>query len=116
MAVPGSLHNRAANGTNQLLSDGAAPATDTTEILVALGLDGRLAGRSRYDPRPRPRGIDADIVDACLREPHSIEHVVERFDLSIGDSALALARLERDGWLRETGGWFEALDRWDGLT
>jgi DNA processing protein len=116
MAVPGSLHNRAANGTNQLLSDGAAPATDTTEILVALGLDGRRAGRSRYDPRPRPRGIDADIVDACLREPHSIEHVVERFDLSIGDSALALARLERDGWLRETGGWFEALDRWDGLT
>lgn len=116
MAVPGSLHNRAANGTNQLLSDGAAPATDTTDILVALGLDGRRSGRSRFDPRPRPRGIDAEIVDACVRQPCAIEHVVERFDLSISDAALALARLERDGWLRETGGWFEALDRWDALT
>ena len=28
---------------------------------------------------------------------------------------MTLARLERDGWLRETGGWFEAVDDWADL-
>ena len=54
MAVPGSVRNRAAVGTNQLLRDGAAPVTDVDDVLVALGLDTRRAGRPRYDPRPLP--------------------------------------------------------------
>jgi DNA processing protein len=115
MAVPGSLHDRAAAGANQLLRDGAAPATDTTDILVALGLDGRRAGRSRFDPRPLPRGRDAEIVEHCGIAARSIEQLVEHFGFSLGEAAMALARLERDGWLRETGGWFEALDRWEAL-
>jgi len=115
MAVPGSLQTRAASGVNQLLRDGAAPATDTTDILVALGLDGRRAGRSRFDPRPLPRGLDADIVERCRRAPSSIEQLADGFDLTLGEAAMALARLERDGWLRETGGWFEALDAWEAL-
>jgi DNA processing protein len=31
------------------------------------------------------------------------------------DVALAVARLEQAGWLRETGGWFEAIDDWADL-
>lgn len=116
MAVPGSLQTRAANGTNQLLRDGAAPATDTDEILVALGLDGRRAGRARFDPRPLPRGVHAPIVEHCSSEARSIEQIVEDFELSLPDAAMVLARLEHQGWLRETGGWFEAVDRWDDLT
>ena len=38
MAVPGSVRNKAADGTNQLLADGCAPARDVTDVLVALGL------------------------------------------------------------------------------
>ena len=34
---------------------------------------------------------------------------------SLGEVALAVARLERDGWLRETAGWFEAIDEWADL-
>ena len=30
--------------------------------------------------------------------------------------ALALARLERDGWIIENGGWFEVVDEWADLT
>jgi DNA processing protein len=115
MAVPGSLQTPAAAGVNQLLRDGAAPVTETGDILVALGLDGRRAGRARFDPRPRPRGGDAEIVEHCRLAPRTIEHVVERFGLALGEAAIALARLERDGWLCETGGWFEALDRWEEL-
>ena len=34
----------------------------------------------------------------------------------IADIAMLVARLERDGWLRETGGWFETIDQWGDLT
>ena len=113
MAVPGSPLNAAAAGTNALLRDGAAPAADIADVLVALGLDGRRAGRARFDPRPLPRGLDAAVVEVCRTDPRTIEHVVAELDISLAEAAMALARLERDGWLRETGGWFEALDRWD---
>jgi DNA processing protein len=116
MAVPGSLQTLAANGTNRLLRDGAAPATDTDEILVALGLDGRRAGRARFDPRPLPRGIDAGIVEFCTTRARSVDEIVDEFALALADAAMALARLEQQGWLRETGGWFETLGRWDDLT
>lgn len=115
MAVPGSLQTRAAEGTNRLIRDGAAPATDTDEILVALGLDGRRAGRARFDPRPLPRGLDAEIVEWCAHRARSVEEIVDHSGLSLTDAALALARLEQRGWLRETGGWFEALGGWEDL-
>ena len=54
MAVPGSVSNRAAAGTNQLLRDGAAPVTGVDDVLVALGLDTRRAGVPAFDPRPLP--------------------------------------------------------------
>src|SRR6185312_13567930 len=52
MAVPGSVRNRAAAGTNHLLRDGAAPVTEVDDVLVALGLDTRRAALSTFDPRP----------------------------------------------------------------
>ena len=42
-AVPGALQSRAALGTNKLLCDGATPATETADVLMALGLDRRRA-------------------------------------------------------------------------
>ena len=53
MAVPGSVHNRAAAGTNQLIRDGATPVTDAADVMLALGLDHRRVGHG-YDPRPAP--------------------------------------------------------------
>ena len=57
MAVPGSVQSRASSGTNQLLRDGAAPATRPDDVLIALGLDHRRAGRARFDPRPLPDAV-----------------------------------------------------------
>ncbi len=109
MAVPGSPSNRASSGTNWLLTQGAAPVTSVDDVLVALGLDTRRAGATRFDPRPRPRGCEVDVLECCRREPRTLDDVVRDCDLDVVDAAMALARLERAGWLTEAGGWFEAV-------
>lgn len=114
-AVPGPLQSRASSGTNRLLCDGAAPATDVADVLVALGLDQRRAGRVRYDPRPRPRDADTPVIAACGAEPRCLEQLVALTGSDLLAMAMAVARLERSGWLRETGGWFEAVEDWADL-
>jgi DNA processing protein len=114
-AVPGPVDSRASFGTNQLLCDGAAPATSTADILVALGLDQRRAGRARFDPRARPRGLDARVVELCGGRAQTVEQVMRQLELGLVDAAMTLARLEHQGWLRETGGWFETVDEWADL-
>lgn len=114
-AVPGSLQSRAAIGTNQLLCDGAAPVTETADVLMALGLDQRRSGRRRFDARRRPGGVDAELVDACRREPRTLEQMAAARDAPLAEIAMAVARLEHAGWLRETAGWFEVVDEWADL-
>jgi DNA processing protein len=112
MAVPGSVNNRAAAGTNQLIRDGAAPVTSAADVLLALGLDHRR-DRHRYDPRPLPRGAEAAVFDRCRQDPCTLDDIVADLGLTITEAAMTLARLERSGWVRETGGWFEEVTSWD---
>ncbi len=114
-AVPGALQSRAALGTNKLLCDGATPATETADLLMALGLDRRRAGRSRHDPRSLPTASDRRLIDVCRTQPHMLETISQRIGDSLVDTAMAVARLEHAGWLRETAGWFEAIDDWADL-
>jgi DNA processing protein len=108
MAVPGSVNNRAAAGTNQLIRDGATPVTDAGDVLLALGLDHRRDGRG-YDPRPLPRGDEARALARCRVDPCTLDDIVAELGLSITEAAMTLARLERSGWVREAGGWFEEV-------
>jgi DNA processing protein len=108
MAVPGSVNNRAAAGTNHLIRDGATPVTDVGDVLLALGLDHRRDGRG-YDPRPLPRGDEARVLERCRTDPCTLDDVVAEFGMSITEAAMTLARLERSGWVREAGGWFEEV-------
>ncbi len=114
-AVPGAVQSRAALGTNQLLRDGAAPATETADVLMALGLDRRRAGRRRHDPRSLPSAADRRLIDACRSEPRTLEALAMQCGGALVDVAMAVARLEHAGWLRETAGWFEAIDDWADL-
>ncbi len=109
MAVPGSVNNRAAAGTNQLIRDGAVPVTDAGDIMLALGLDHRHAASSGFDPRPLPRGAEAIVLDRCRVDPCTLDTIVSELGLTITDAAMTLARLERSGWVRESGGWFEEV-------
>ena len=114
-AVPGSLQSPAALGTNRLLCDGAAPVTETADLVMALGLDRRRAGRRRHDPRARPSDHDRRLIDACRTEPRTLEALALHSGGALVDVAMAVARLEHAGWLRETAGWFEAIDDWADL-
>ena len=78
MAVPGSVRNPAAAGTNLLLSEGCAPACSTEDVLVALGL--ATAGASG-GPQPsvasRPQ-LDSEAVVAGGRTSGPQPSVVGR--------------------------------------
>jgi DNA processing protein len=114
-AVPGPVELRSSLGTNRLLRDGAAPAIDPADVLLALGLDGRRAGRARFDSRARPTGSGVAVLASCRGAPRTLEDLAAATGESLVDVALAVARLEHAGWLRETGGWFEAVDEWADL-
>ncbi len=116
MAVPGSVHSAASVGTNKLLADGALTANETADVLMALGLDHRRAGRSRFDARRPLVGSDVAVFDSCRREPQTLDGIMLLTGATIGEAAMQLARLEQAGWLAETGGWFEAIDEWGPLS
>ncbi len=107
MAVPGSTRSRASRGTNQLLVDGAAPVTSVDDVLAMLGLDHRRQGSIPFDPRPMPDAIQSSVLDVCRLAPCTLDTIVSATGLSVTEAALAAARLERNGWLVEAGGWFE---------
>lgn len=111
MAVPGSPRSRASAGTNQLLCDGVAPVTCSDDVIMALGLDTRRRHHT-FDPRPRPVGAEMDVLQWCRTTPSTLDGVVEGLGLTIPVAAMALARLERGGWLVETQGWFEVVEPW----
>jgi DNA processing protein len=115
MAVPGSTRSPASAGTNRLLRDGAAPVTAVDDVLTMLGLDHRRQGELPFDPRPLPTGDRAAVLRACEVQPSTLDMLATAAHLDLIDAALAVARLERDGWVVEVGGWFEAtsshLDR-----
>jgi DNA processing protein len=107
MAVPGSPRSRASAGTNQLLVDGAGPVTSVDDVLVMLGLDHRRQGSLPFDPRPMPTELQARLLAVCRLQPCTIDMMLTDVGGSLTEVALAAARLERDGWLIEAGGWFE---------
>ena len=109
MAVPGALGNRAARGTNELIRDGCAIVTETADVLVALGLDSRRAGVVAYDPRPRPTREDREPLAMCC-EPRTLDQLTLLTGRSLVECAMAMARLEANGWVRQVNGWFEATN------
>lgn len=109
MAVPGALGNRAARGTNELIRDGCAIVTETADVLVALGLDSRRAGVVAYDPRPRPTREDRESLAMCC-EPRTLDQLTLLTGRSLVECAMAMARLEANGWVRQVNGWFEATN------
>lgn len=106
MAVPGSVRNPAAAGTNQLLAEGATPVRDVDDVLVALGLQ---RGRRRTGPerRPAPSPAGAVVLEAFSWEPVTFEHLAVRTGLDLPALAVALEQLVAGGWVLSEGGWYE---------
>ena len=110
MAVPGSVRNPAAAGTNLLLSEGCAPACSTEDVLVALGLatagasagdgageHGRIADHSGLDPLQRR------LLELLDDGPVSLDVLVLRAAAPVPEVLVAVEGLERSGLLARDG-------------
>ena len=110
MAVPGSPHLRASEGTNDLLRDGCSPVTCVDDVLVALGLDTqRVTGTG--DLRVPLAKEQMRIIDAMRGAPRTTDELSLLTGLSLVDCAVALGRLEEQRWVAHSDGWWEALTR-----
>ncbi len=111
MAVPGSPRTASSAGTNLLLQQGCAPVVSADDVLVALGLDHRRAHPYVYDPRKVPSDDDARLLATIGREALTLDQILMRLGGDMIPTAVALGRLEAEGWLAQTGGWWEVLGR-----
>jgi DNA processing protein len=112
MAVPGSVRNPAAAGTNRLLAEGCHPVVDAEDVLVALGLvpGGRRTAAPAAAPPPSDLEPEASaVLDAFDWEPATLEHLALRTGRPIPALALTLQRLEAEGWVAGSGPWYERV-------
>lgn len=127
-AVPGSVRSPASAGTNQLLTEGAFPVRDVSDVLVALSLvhpaapppvaaapEPPAAHPSRRAPDPegpaggRRAGLGhpvAAVLAAVEWEPVALEHLVVRSGCSVAEVAMALEELVARGLVHDAGGWW----------
>ncbi|MDW3217649.1 MAG: DNA-processing protein DprA [Acidimicrobiales bacterium] len=97
MAVPGSLRNGAAVGTNQLLADGCAPVRDVDDVTTALGLDTSRTGGGASSSVDPGDAAGAEVLEAVDDGPTSLDEIVERTGWSVGEVSAELSRLELRG-------------------
>ncbi|GAC1600607.1 MAG: DNA-processing protein DprA [Acidimicrobiales bacterium] len=124
LAVPGSIRNPAAAGTNRLLSDGAIPACDVADVILALSMvrpdlpvatSRRLCG-SQVATSPTggvsaPVGDAATVLDAVGWEPTAVDDVLRRCPIERSQVILHLAMLELGGWIVGGAGWWQRAAR-----
>lgn len=108
LAVPGSPLSPASEGTNALIADGCPPARDATDVLVALGLSA-LDLREQPRAQGRPDPLEQRVVDCFGGEPLDLESLVRATGESLAAVAMAVGRLEAEGRLTQTAGWFERV-------
>jgi DNA processing protein len=112
LAVPGPVRSPASEGANRLLADGAAPACDTGDVLVALGLS---PGATRAARPRRPEAVldplEVAVLEALGWEPRSLDELALRSELSLGELTLTVATLEASGHVVRRDGWFERVER-----
>ncbi len=119
-AVPGSVRSPASAGTNRLLVEGAAPVRDVDDVLTAVEL--AVVAHSRHHPsqaapgrrrattgsrRTPPLGARAGRVRRALdQDPATLDEVVRRSGLVLGEVSLALEELSDAGLAVGEKGWW----------
>jgi len=107
-AVPGSLANPAAAGTNALLAAGASCVRDGADVLALLGLSRTVPPARRPRTAAVHTGADAQaVLGAFGGEPLTADDLARRTGLGFAQVALALEQLAAAGRVRVTGGWWE---------
>ncbi|MFC1791554.1 DNA-processing protein DprA, partial [Gemmatimonadota bacterium] len=110
LAVPGSVENPRARGTNALLRDGARVLPHAEAVLDELvGLVGEA--RSGRGPGPRPREAATAVPeelrplwDALLQSPLGVDQLARDSGLPASRALAGLAALELGGWVLQCPG------------
>jgi DNA processing protein len=124
-AVPGSVRSPASVGTNRLLVEGAVPVRDATDVLTAVELaivadpdiapPGRPPASSPPAPSARPAGplgpVPTRVRQALDHDPATLETLVGRSGLPVGDVSLALEQLAEAGLAVSSRGWWSRPSR-----
>ena len=108
MAVPGSPRNPAAEGTNQLLIDGATPVVAPFDVLLHLGLHDeprRRAGRRCSTDT----GEDAWLLALLGTDQRDIDDLVRVSGRGVAEVVEAATRLEGAGLVLRRAGWYEQV-------
>jgi len=119
-AVPGSVRSPASAGTNRLLVEGAVPVRDVDDVLTAVELC--VVTRPHITPPSRPRSLSRSpgscrrpppltaaqsrVQRALDHDPATLESVVRRSGLALGEVALALEALADAGLAVGAQGWW----------
>ena len=109
-AVPGSVRNPAAEGTNQLLRDGASVVLDALDALVIAGVaPPRPAGRRGRRGQPaawlprEPLTAPEQLVLDVLGEGATVDELVGRTGAALGAVVGALDQLDERGLVEPDG-------------
>ena len=106
MAVPGSVRNEAAKGTNDLLFDGVSPVREPRDVLEALGLvspEERVAEKKNRKPS---NPDDAKVLRLFGSDALTLDDIANVAGRPLGELAVSLNRLETEGFLDRRGGWY----------
>ncbi len=109
MAVPGSPRAMSSAGSNLLLQQGCAPVVDSIDVMVALGLDNRRNHPQVFDSRRTPSLQDQKLISQMRGEAVTLDQLLMRTSTDLVQTALALGRLESEGWVVNNAGWWEVL-------
>lgn len=92
LAVPGSIRSPMSKGTNQLLADGAIPATELADVLGSIG----------YTAPPPSREVEPALsadarlfLDHLEYEPEMVDDIIVATGLTVGQGIAALDELIR---------------------
>ena len=103
--VPGSIFAPTAQGTNTLLSQGAAPARGSGDILATLGI-------RTDDNEPRTLNLDLftpierSIIELLADEPSPRDGLIRALKLPVSEANTIIASLELRGAIVERLGEF----------
>ncbi len=111
LAVPGPVRSPGSELPNALLAEGCHPARDTTTCSLRSIWLRRApvapAASAPVETRPAPDPGAQVVLDALGWHPATFEQLVNATGRSPGEIGVALAHLERDGWVAGSSGWWE---------
>jgi DNA processing protein len=101
-AVPGNISSRLSEGTNDLIRDGATPASNYSDILFALKISPaeKILPEKKFDLAPDEK----QVYDTLSFDPATMDELLEKTGFNPGRVMLVLTQLEIKGLAKKIAG------------